>query len=354
MTDATVEANPLRGHIVGFPKAIPSRDWLAQRMLWADQLGAVWPIETPTDRSDEERQALEDAHMYRAAGFFTPCSVPDAASPDVLKQVKASLRLPDSVAGRWLRSWATSAIDRWHPDATADDGPVDENQYFYVNKFPREVQRALLESGVAKREGGWLTIRTVKQAEALMTALAEHAKPWKELNLARILETKSPAALARAAAPTSASNSRPAVILDIPVVEGVTDNVRAGDVIEFRQKPGTEQARQDYLDAVGRFITKITTTNPSRSAESVARDKVTRDIQLASQSWVRRAASAGMGGVVLSTVSTVAPLPHHGTVGEWVGLSAGVAGIGVSLLTAVRKSHVHGYLNAAHRAGVLG
>lgn len=32
---------------------------------------------------------------------------------------------------------------------------------------------------------------------------------------------------------------------------------------------------------------------------------------------------------------------------RWAGLTAGGAGAGVGLVTAVRKSHVHGYLNSA-------
>ena len=250
MTDTTTTANPLRGHVVNFPKAIPSRDWLAQRMLWADHLGAVWPMGAPSDRSEEEYLALADARAYMKAGFFTPCVLSKDTSPLLTKRLKTAMQLPDTEIGRWVRSLKTAAFDQLNPDTAPFDEPVDENQFFYVNKFPRPVQRMLLQSGVAKQDGDWLTVRTAKQASALMSALAAHAKPLEPLDMPRTLDTSNVNALAQAAAPSSAADSTPAAVIDIPVIGGViAAEVKAEDLIEFRLSDANERARQDYLVA---------------------------------------------------------------------------------------------------------
>jgi hypothetical protein len=346
-------ANPLRGHIVRFPQAIPSQDWLAQRMLWADQLGAVWPLDAPHPSSDSEEQALEAIRTYQAAGYFTPCSVPWGASTEMLKQIRASLGLSDSRIGTFVRSMSTAAFEHLNPDAAVEPMAIDPDQYFYINKFPQEIQKALLASRVATREGGMLRIGTISQAKALLATLAEHAQPNADVNLPRTLETPDPDALARAAAPTRSSGSRPAIMLDIPVVRGVTEGVVPQRLVEFRQRAGTEDARQDYLNSVGQYVSKATTRDPSSSAASVLHDRLTRDLQLASKSWYERAKSAGMASVALSTVGTIVPLPSFEGTADWVGGITGAAGVGVAAYTAVRNSHVHGYLTAARRADVF-
>lgn len=53
-------ADWLRGQVVSFPKAIPSWSWIVERLLWADQISALWPTGTPLARTPEEGLALDD------------------------------------------------------------------------------------------------------------------------------------------------------------------------------------------------------------------------------------------------------------------------------------------------------
>lgn len=354
MSDAEdVSTKPLRGHIVRFPQAIPSQDWLAQRMLWADHLGAVWPLDEPTAGSGPEEQALKAIKTYQEAGYFTACSVPWEASTEMLKQIKASLGLPDSRVGTFVRSWSTAAFEHLNPDAAVEPMVIDSDQFFYINKFPPEIQKVLTASRVAIREDNMLRIGTIPQAKALLATLAEHAQPRADIGLPRTLETPDPDALARAAAPTRASGSRPAIMLDIPVVRGATAGVVPEKLVEFRERRGTEDARQDYLNSVGQYVAKATARDPSSTAASVLHDRLSRDLQLATKSWFQRAKSAGMGSVALSTIGTIVPLPSLEGAGDWVGAATGAAGVSVAAYTAVRKSHVHGYLTGARNAGAL-
>ena len=47
-------ADWLRGQVVSFPKAIPRRSWIVERLLWADEISALWPTGTPLARTPEE------------------------------------------------------------------------------------------------------------------------------------------------------------------------------------------------------------------------------------------------------------------------------------------------------------
>ena len=352
MPESTLDPNPLRGHIVSFPKVLPSKEWMAQRMLWADHLGAVWPMDAPTPRSTADEAALADARAYMKAGFFTPCRVPWDASPQLLADLQVSLRLPDSAAKKWLRSVGTAIGDVVKPDLSEPD----DNQFFYFSKFPADVRKVLLRTRVATKDGHGLVVRTAEQANALLCALAVHAEPADPLEMPRTLETSNAAALARVAAPRPKAESQPAVVVELPVLGGLTAGIEARQIIDFRMDEKSERARQSYLDEVSRHVADKMRLEASGSAAQVASLRLERDLRLASQSFIKRLRSAGATGVGLTAVSTLVPLQNVDGLPDFVALAAGAANLGISGVTSVVKfsqSHVHGYLREAHKAGVI-
>lgn len=345
MPSTDMPTGPLRGHVVSFPKAIPSRTWMAQRILWADQIGAVWPDGDPTARNAEDTLALEDANKYREAELFTPCTLPAKTGPSVMSQLEATLKVTVAEARKWQTESGIEGSGR---------EPEDDLQFVYLGKYPPQVQDALLRSGVAKTEGDYgLVIASRERALTLMAVLAENAEPQRELKLERILDTDNAFALAMVAATPQGGRSRPAAMLDLSMPSGGAGNISADKLLAFRSDDRNRDARSAYLESVDEYLQDVLRVHPSVDSGKEAAAKLRRDLDLARRSWVKRAQSAGLTEVALSTVSLVAPLPAAASLGEWVGLGAGMASAGILATTLVRKSHVKGYLNSARRARVL-
>lgn len=349
MPSAKVD-NPLRGHIVSFPKAIPSSAWMAQRILWADQIGAVWPDGSPSAHTAEDEQALKDAEKYAAAELFTACTLPEKTGPALMTQLNATLDLTDAEAIAWQEASGMTGSDGSGAKAAE---PEDDLQFVYLDKFPPQVQDALLRSGVAEQTERGLVIPSRDRAMTLMCVLACNAEPHRDLKLSRTLDTDNPFALAKVAAPLKGGQSQPAAVLDLSVLAARGGGIHADKLVQFRKNDSDRGAREDYLRSVDDYLEGVLKQHPSVDPAKEAIAKLEGDLELARRSWLKRAKSAGLTEVALSTLSAVAPLSAAASFGEVVGLGAGVASAGLLTTTMVRKSHVRAYLNSARRAGLL-
>jgi hypothetical protein len=107
MTTAAV-SNPLSGHIVRFPGAIPTENWMTDRMLWSDLFGAIWPWDQqPTPKSEAQEDAMMALSQYREEGFFAECLVDhEAFAPNNLQAL----------------GHRTAAVRDWVSHFPAEDG----------------------------------------------------------------------------------------------------------------------------------------------------------------------------------------------------------------------------------------
>lgn len=352
MSGASQVPNPLRGHVVSFPQAIPSREWLAQRALSADHLGAVWPMFDPTPRSPEDERAMQDIEKYRKADLFTPCRLSGDASPEVLADLKTALRLPVTAMQKWTRQLATVLGDAAAPELDE----VSQDQLFYLDKFPREITRELSRARVVHRnEDGWLQARSPGQARVLLNALAVHSVPDKPLDEPRTLDTPNLEDLAQVAAARPSKESQPALIVNLPVISGLaaTDTER---LIEFRTNSKTEEERETYLATIDAYLGRIADSGDPAATSRTLGERLERDLQLASQSFMKRLRSAGAPGVALQAVSTFVPFPDLEGLADHIGTGAAVASFGIAGATSIvkyRRSGVAGFIKSAGKEQIL-
>lgn len=348
MSSHSVQSNPLRGHVVSFPKAIPSRTWMADRMLWADHLGAVWPASFPRARSDEDKLAIQHLSAYNAAGFFTERRVQVDDSAAFERDLESALGAADREA--WLEKSSTPSFSGILPAP----GP-EANSLFYLDKFPANIKAMLLRTAVATEapSTGMLEVKSAAKARVLMNALVNYSEPWGPgaQDLALTLDAEDDASLAQAAAPGNAGDSRPAVSVAIPTIEGEWGDISPQKLIDFRASDANERARQDYLAEVATRIEQASRSGPQRS-DDVASQMIGRDLELATRSLGERVSALGLAGLSFSTVGTLAPISLSDAPPELIGAGAAVAGLGLTAYTTLRRSPAHGYLRRARKAGL--
>jgi hypothetical protein len=321
---------------------------MADRMLWADQLGAVWPASSPRARSEEDRWALDDLMRYRDAGFFTECRVPVNNSEQLERELEKSLLETDHVP--WLEQGSTGSFERINPPG---DRSVEEH-LFYMDKFPENIKQMLLRTGVAveTEPHGMLKVRSPKKAHVLINAMANYAVPQGSGDLPLTLDAEDDLALAQAAAPTPEGTSRPALVVEVPVIEGSWGDVTAERLIEFRGIEANNRARDDYLDEVAARVAKMTRLATDGDPAMAAKQMVSDQLDLATRSLAERVSVLGLTGLAISAVGTFTPISMDGA-GDWVGFGATVAGLGLAAYTTLRPSPAHAYLRRARRAGVI-
>jgi hypothetical protein len=349
MSEQIIQANPLRGHVVSFPKAIPSRTWLADRMLWADHLGAVWPASMPRARSDEDELAFQHLSAYNSAGFFTERRVHVEDSLEFERDLEQALASADHDA--WLQKSSTTSFTGILPTP----GRVADDRLFYMDKFPENIKEMLLRTGIAKvaEPTGMLKVTSNAKARVLMNALVNYAEPWGSAaqDLPLTLDAEDDDALAQAAAPGEDGPQRPAVSVPVPVIEGEWGDIAPQRLIDFRANDANERARQDYLNEVARRLEQAT-NSAACTADDAASRMIGRDLELATRSLGERVGALGIAGLVFSTVGTLAPISLSDAPPELLGAGAAVAGLGLTAYTTLRPSPAHGYLRRARKAGL--
>jgi uncharacterized protein YnzC (UPF0291/DUF896 family) len=237
------DTSPLSRHIVGFPDAIPNMWWMADRMLWSNSFGVIWPGSEPTPKGDVEEEALSAARLYRDNGFFDECVVDHDAF--AAKNLRALSHSPDAI-----REW----IARFPGDHGAEDVhfPNPKDAYFYINKLGEEVADELVVANLAIRDKDGFGVRLKSRAQAahLMSAVAGFARSESRPNAAITLDAASNRAFARAAAPLEEDEGCPAAVMTLPIIGGEGDPPTPQKLVEFRRNQRNEDARKEYLDAL--------------------------------------------------------------------------------------------------------
>lgn len=349
MSEQFIQANPLRGHVVSFPKAIPSRTWMADRMLWADHLGAVWPASVPRARSDEDKLAFEHLSAYNSAGFFTERRIHIEDSLEFERDLEQALASADHDV--WLEKSSTTAFTGILPTSVR----VADDRLFYLDKFPENIKEMLLRTNMAKvtESTGMLQVTSKAKARMLMNALVNYAEPWGAAaqDLPLTLDAEDDDALAQAAAPGEDGPYRPAVSVPIPVIEGEWGDVAPQRLIDFRANDANERARQDYLNEVARRLEQAS-RRAAETTDDAASRMIGRDLELATRSLGERVGAVGLAGLAFSTVGTLAPISASDAAPELLGAGAAVAGLGLTAYTTLRRAPAHGYLRRARKAGL--
>lgn len=344
---ATTVTNPLAGHIVRFPTAIPNEQWMADRMLWADQIGAVWPSDQrPEPMSESEANALSAADLYQDAGFFTECVVPSTAFAGT---TPAAL----GMGTQQLREWVSGLPKADDNGRAAEVFKTPRDAYFYVNKLGDGVSEMLVRAGVAHRtDDNFIELKSAKAARTLMATIAACAEPNGGGSRPITFDSVSDMDLASAAAPVDGESAHAAIVVDLPVVTAAraTDARR---IIDFRISNRNERARQDYLAAVEEHV-EAQVFIFERSADELRAEKVRSDLLKASQSLIRHHGAAGLTVYGATAVSALVAVPQ--VTEGWMpaaAAAAGLTGAAASGLIMIRGSRTNRYLRRGQRAGIL-
>ena len=281
--------SPLRGNVVSFPRAIPDRAWVMSRLLWADRLGALWPTWAPTPMRQGDEDVLQDLEQARAAGLFTEWIVPEEAYADVMDSLRQTRILPKGRANRWLRK-AGALTDQANPQHANREGAPerdrsDPNLFFYWNKLPPDVTDQLVDAGVLRRHGEFgVRARSLSAAAAVFSTAVTHARPNGEIGTSTMIpDADSTSALWQAAMPLD-EQGHPATAVQFPLATPLRNDVSVEKLLEFRQKPAVEAARQDYLAGLASFASATTTTRDSEQTRTKAMaDKAAKDVERASE-----------------------------------------------------------------------
>lgn len=337
--------NPLAGHIVRFPTAIPNAQWMADRMLWADQIGAIWPFGEPTPMSGDEGDSMGSIELYREAGFFTECHV---NLDNLSKEVPEALAMPPAAAREWLNSL---------PEL--DEGGAEEafrnprDAFFYINKLGPEVSDMLLSTGIAvPADETFIRLKSSAAARTLINAIAAQSQPVDGRNLPITLDPARDSDLAKAAAPIPSGTTFTAAVVQLPVVAArITD---ARQIIEFRSNPRNERARADYLNAVERYVSEqswVESVEPhSDRAATIRRERIRQDLLSSTRALADTQRTAGLAGYAASAVSALVAVAQasEGSLAA-ASAAAGAAGLAASTVT-LRGNRNTRYLRRANSA----
>lgn len=347
---AVPPTHPLAGHIVRFPTAIPSSKWMADRMLWADRIGAVWPTHEPTPTNEDEEAGLSAVRLYKEAGFFTECVVP----PDAFEgDTPSALRLSQKDHRLWLDT--LPEVQEGVDSTEAFRRSPDSN--FYINKLGPDVAQMLLDAGIATpKDDHFIKLKSAAAARRLMATVAAHARAIDGTAMPLTLDAAKDTDLAAAATPSDDGNSYLASVVNLPVIVAAkTEDPQR--IIEFRLKTKNERARQDYFDAVEEFVAKqsyIESVEPaSAEAEQIRKRKILGDLLEATTDLTKIHGRAGIlaYGTVGASVLLAVPGATDGT---QPALQLGVSSAAFAAATVlIRGSRETRYLRRGWRDGVI-
>lgn len=347
-----MQSEVLRGLVVGYPHALPQRTWVLNRLIWADQIGAIWPTSTPNAATDGEQVVLQDLERLRQAGLFTECTIPLGQDDEVQTQIESALNLTrqerESFSQRFRESVNAARESR------TNGGRLDRNLRFYVNKMPPETTNLLLRSRVAtKTADGFLRIKSAAQAEHLMAAAAEFARPVDERGLRIMLDGATDEALATAAAPLNGAAVRPSAAVNARMIGVSTPEISDVEaLIDFRLNDKNDRRRRDYLHEVDRYVRRCTKRGTPGDADGLALDRIGQDLLKAQTAY--RLSLSRVAAVATQIVAAVIPLADSpGDLSTAVAAGANVGAITVNVGADVRWGRPHAYLRTARTARAL-
>lgn len=344
MTTAAV-SNPLSGHIVGFPGAIPTENWMTDRMLWSDLFGAIWPWDQqPTPKSEAQEDAMTALTLYREEGFFAECVVDHKAfAPNNLQA------LGHRTAA--VRDWVSHFPAEDEKGVAGFDNPSDA--YFYINKLGPDVADALIAAGVATtQDGDFIKLRSQARAAHLMSAIAGFARPATSHDLPVTLDAADNRALAAAAMPLNAEEGYPAAVMTIPLIGHEGTRVDPGKLVAFRHNEKNNSARQDYLNTVAAVVADKMVRTVNGAPTTLAAERILTDMQKATTSFADRVKDTlSIDTVAIAAVPVMVPLALNGArLSDTAFAAASAVAVGALKLRADRP---HRYVRRAKAAKVL-
>ncbi|KRF37365.1 hypothetical protein [Nocardioides sp. Soil805] len=352
----TASTDVLKGVIVNYPSAIPTKQWLVSNLLWAERLGSIWPTHIPVARNARERETLNDIRrlMETEPDLFTPFHV--AASADqLIDELTRYLEVDETKRREWLTENDLDDVSV----GKARKREADPELFFYVNKMPPDVVDALLESGIAHQPAGKhaIELRDKDHADVLMSLLAKYAQPSTgDMDSAVVLDAATPTALGVAAAPTDQSPVAPALRVEIPAIRAANDDVSIDRLLDFRTSSKGGRLRREYVQVTSHRLQELRdapvddATHLKEVVRSIRQDVVgTRD-QLAGG-----LTAAGIATAVASTAGMILPVAvSPQDFSSWAGLALSSAAKGLGFThSRVTASPKDDYMRTIYRKSLV-
>lgn len=334
MSEASaIHNNLLHGVIVNYPSAIPTMQWVVDRLLWADHIGSIWPAGEPHGRTSAERSALRSIRelMNEHPNVFLPLRV-DVDPETLIDEIGIYVEVDEDERRAWLEeNDLYDARTDGHRSAKPDEG-----LYFYINKMPPQVVEGLLESGIAQRhpDAVGVVLRDNDHARVLMSLLANYARPEGEAaDLPIVLEAESASDLGISAARSAAQNSQVALRLNVPSIRAANESVELKRLLDFRASDKGARLRGEYLATTSARLDELRDGVASDAERLVSLiDAMRNDVVGTRDQLGAGLTAAGFGLKLTGAAGMVLPLVTNPTdISSWAGLGLTLAGKGLAL-----------------------
>lgn len=356
---AIQHVNLMDSTIVNYPNVLPTEQWLKDRLLWAEQVGSIWPVDGVIARSDQDDEVLKALHALSADKLFVELNVDvRQTNRQMIREVIASFKLPQDAWAAWEAEAGLTAHGAGEAEETATLRDTDRDRVIYNGKLPSLLAIALAAEDLAVQhdEGRYLEMRSGEDAMKLLSILSRYATPQ---HAARehpmILDPASPMALTAACVPPQAGAAS-ALCIDIPLLKNVRADVGLEQVLEFRSKDANERARREYLATVSASVCHEEVLYTSSEKFMVkALHKMNLDMQGSAEDLGKRAALAGLlGAASVVTADILVPLAHGLSTATITAAAATVVGMGAgATVVRINRTGANAYLSNMRSGGLL-
>jgi hypothetical protein len=344
----------LHGQVVFYPKAIPDHRWLVSRLLWADEVSALWPLGQP-EPTRSEAATFKSLLRLEEAELFQPRWLHHENLAPLLEDLE-EVQLIDQRRGRKFVKQALGQLPKGSGAQTRDPGASSRTSdlFLYVNKLPGAAEQRLERLGVLeRREDGHFNVRSRQEAARLMSVAVNHSKDRRDRDIRMIPDAASDDALWQSAMPAREGTGTPATAVNFPLVTPLRD-IEIKQLIEFRTKDSNDRLRRDYLAEVSRHVRKKGTSEDGDAVRAErALKKVEADMQLAATSFVKRFGRAGLT-IGFTAAAALVPQAHElDNTAKVIGGAAQISAAAVGATRGLELRRPHKYLRIANRAELL-